>query len=154
MQAWLFVYVSLFYLLGLLAKTTTGSCSSSSKRGLVDVHQVQAQYEAEDPPILSSSPLLSWVYNYGPSPGNPFPYGNLSFVPMAHDATQAQTFLSTVQGGPNYGYALGFNEPDQGAGAGGSSLDVGDAVNLWNTQIEPLAQMGYQLGAPAGILFL
>jgi hypothetical protein len=146
--------ISLFLLATLLpyflwTVSANNNSTLATKRGLVDVHE---GHDPQDLTTYSSSPLLSWVYNYGSVPGgDSFPYGQLPFVPMAHDAIQAQNFLTTVENGPNYGYILAFNEPDQGGSAGGSSMAVSDAVNLWNSQIQDLSTLGYQLGAPAGI---
>jgi len=132
---------------GFIFSLTMQACNGS-KRGLVDVH---AAHQADDLQVLTSSCQLSWVYNYGAEPASPSTYGNLSFIPMAHDQQQAQNFLSTVQQGQTYNYTLAFNEPDQGSSVGGTSLAVSDAVTLWHSQIEPLAQKGYKLGSPAGI---
>jgi Glycosyl hydrolase catalytic core len=117
------------------------------KRGLVDVF---APHQTTDNPLLSSSPHLSWVYNYGAQPSSPYPYCNLSFVPMIHGTDNSANFLSTITKGQKYEYILTFNEPDQPLSVGGSALSVAEAVSIWNAQVQPLASKGYKLGAPGG----
>jgi hypothetical protein len=141
-------------------KTTTLICvllisvttvAATSKRGLI---MENTQYQSSDLPKYLASPLLTWVYNYSPQPASqnaPYPFGNLTFVPMLWGQTNSASFLTTVQDGANYSYVLTFNEPDMPQDVGGSALSVADAVTLWNQQIQPLSKSGYKLGAPGGI---
>jgi hypothetical protein len=125
-----------------------------SKRGLIVINYPQEQTDLTK---YLGSPLLNWVYNYSPQPtgdANGYPYGNLSFVPMLWGQNNSDTFLSTVEASPNYDYVLGFNEPDMATSVGGSDIPVEAAVAIWQTQIEPLKNLGYKLGSPAGVLFL
>ena len=121
--------------------------AAQSKRGLVIINTVHLQ---TDLPKYLSSPVLSWVYNYSPEPPSPTVYGNLSFVPMLWGQDDSSTFFTTIKSGPQYDHILSFNEPDMPKNEGGSQLSVPDAVSIWQTQIQPLKNLGYKLGAPAG----
>ena len=121
-----------------------------SKRGLI---VLDVAGEQTDLSKYLDSPLLKWVYNYSPqpaAPGNGYPYGNMSFVPMLWGETNSNTFLSVVKAGQQYDAILTFNEPDMPQSVGGSQLSVDQAISIWKTQIQPLENSGYKLGSPAG----
>jgi hypothetical protein len=137
-----------------LLRLITIAEAAESKRGLI---LGSSNYEQTDLPKYLASPVLSWVYNYDPQPSpqsHPYPYGNLSFIPMLWGQNDSSTFRTTIQSGPNYTDILSFNEPDMPQDVGGSSLSVEQAVSIWKSQIQPLANSGYKLGSPAGIPIL
>jgi hypothetical protein len=137
----------------LLLNIITVVGSIESKRGLI----------LSDPPsdqtdlaTFFSSPLLGWMYNYSPQPPttgqSKHPFTDLSFIPMLWGANGPNTFFSALKTGPQYNYVLGFNEPDMSIDVGGSDISVAEAVSIWQTQIQPLKNLGYKLGSPAGRL--
>lgn len=132
-----------------LAALITSVTSDQPKRGLIIIN---SPHEQTDLPKYLVSPQLQWVYNYSPQPvpNKPYPYGNLSFVPMLWGQDGSTTFLSTLKASQHYGQILSFNEPDMGAEDGGSDLSVDQAVSIWQSQIQPLKSLGYTLGSPAG----
>jgi len=121
--------------------------AAQSQRGLIILNTAHLQ---TDLPKYLASPALSWVYNYSPEPPSPNPYGKLSFVPMLWGQDTSSTFYTTIKSGPQYDHILSFNEPDMPQNDGGSQLSVPDAVSIWQSQIQPLKNLGYNLGAPAG----
>ena len=121
---------------------------AAAKRGLIII---SSTHEQTDLPKDLASPQLQWVYNYSPEPPSQHTYGNLSFVPMLWGEDNSNTFLSTIKAGPKFDHILSFNEPDMSKVVGGSSLNVSEAVSIWQAQIEPLKSLGYKLGSPAGI---
>lgn len=129
----------------------TVAFAALSKRGLI---AIESAHEQTDLPKYLSSPDLTWVYNYSPQPNNSpssaSSYGNFSFVPMLWGAANSNTFLSTIKSGRNYSHVLAFNEPDMPSDVGGTGITVDDAVSIWQSQIQPLKALGYQLGSPAG----
>jgi len=104
---------------------------------------------------IDGSTDLTWYYNYQvqPSPA----YANrtqdeFEFIPMLW--TTSDTFLSDIkslisQQNRNITHVLTYNEPDGTAATGGSNLDPAVAATNWISQVQPLAKMGIQLGAPA-----
>jgi len=125
------------------------SCrGTESKRGLV---LGSSDYEQIDLPKYFFSHVLSWVYNYDPVPTKGESYRNLSYVPMLWGQEESTQFRTTMVSGPHYEYILSFNEPDMARDVGGSNLSVENAVSIWQSQLEPLAQGGFKIGLPAGM---
>jgi Glycosyl hydrolase catalytic core len=124
-----------------------GIAIAATQRGLIII---DSAHEQTDMTKYFSSPDLKWVYNYTPQPPNSTAYANLSFVPMLYGPNDSNDFLAQLKGGPNYSYVLGFNEPDMPTDVGGTNIPVNQAVQIWQTQIQPLKQLGYTLGSPAG----
>lgn len=144
--------VKAFFLL-FVVRTLVETLNTQSKRGLILLGTPDDQ---QDLPKYLASPLLTWVYNYSPEPdyttANPsvYPYGNLSFVPMLWGSQDSNSFLPTIDDGTQFKAILAFNEPDMATSVGGSDLSVTNATSIWNSQIQPLAAKGYQLGSPSG----
>jgi hypothetical protein len=124
-----------------------GVAIAATQRGLIII---DSAHEQTDLSKYFSSPDLKWVYNYSPQPPNSSAYADLSFVPMLYGTDDSNDFLSQLKGGPNYSYVLGFNEPDMPTNVGGTNIPVDRAVQIWQSQIQPLKQLGYTLGSPAG----
>lgn len=122
--------------------------AATSKRGL---NLGSSDYEQIDLPKYLFSPLLSWVYNYDPVPTKGESYGNLSYVPMLWGQNESAQFRTTFLSGPPYQYILSFNEPDMTGDVGGSNLSVENAVSIWQSQLQPLANESYNIGLPSGI---
>ncbi|CAE7168433.1 unnamed protein product [Rhizoctonia solani] len=95
------------------------------------------------------SSKVTWYYTWGP---NDWVQGtnNLEYVPMFWGPKNADTFSRYVNesaitsGGIKH--VLGMNEPEQ---AGQSNLSATDAVQWWQTYMEPLRQYNVSLGSPA-----
>lgn len=71
----------------------------------------------------------------------------------ASDSDTGTPFLDSVKSqinsGANISYVLGFNEPDGTTDTGGSGVPADLAARRWIAEIEPLKELGVQLGAPA-----
>jgi len=95
------------------------------------------------------SPKVSWYYTWGP---NNWVKGenNLEYVPMFWGPKNADTFSTYVNQetilSQGIKHVLGMNEPEQ---VGQSNLTAAEAVQWWQTYMEPLRQYGVSLGSPA-----
>ncbi|KAH7337059.1 glycosyl hydrolase catalytic core-domain-containing protein [Rhizoctonia solani] len=95
------------------------------------------------------SSKVSWYYTWGP---NDWVQGenNLEYVPMFWGAKNADTFRTYVNestiASNGIKHVLGMNEPEQ---TGQSNLSAADAVQWWQTYMEPLRQYNVSLGSPA-----
>lgn len=143
-----------FLLLQAFSALPSVLCATSSKRGLVYVPS--AKHPTDDNIWVQSGSDLTWYYNYGYEPSNPFTGSQMQFVPMlwgASDTSTGTPFLDSVKaqisGGANISYALGFNEPDGQSSTGGSAIPADLAASTWIREIEPLRKLGVKLGAPA-----
>ncbi|KAG8700249.1 hypothetical protein FRC08_004818 [Ceratobasidium sp. 394] len=95
------------------------------------------------------SPKVSWYYTWGP---NNWVQGEnkLEYVPMFWGPKNQDSFTSFIN--PNtiasqgIKHVLGMNEPEQ---VGQSNLTAAEAVQWWQTYLEPLRQYGVSLGSPA-----
>nr|POF13481.1 alkali-sensitive linkage protein 1 [Quercus suber] len=126
---------------------------SSSKRGLVYIPS--SDHEGDDQIWDTTASDLTWYYNYKASPSSAFANSKLAFVPMLWgaptsdtDTTFSDTVKSLIASGTNISYVLGFNEPN-GCADGGSCVDAQTAAATWIREIEPLKELGVQIGAPA-----
>lgn len=140
------------------AFTLATAASSSPKRGLC---YVPDPAHPNDDTIWTSTPgaQLTWYYNYKPSPSPAFAHhAHLQFVPMLWGASYGgydgeTPFLDSIRdqlaAGANITHVLGFNEPDGDFATGGSNMAPEVAAAVWTQQLEPLRQLGVQLGAPA-----
>ncbi|CAE6486849.1 unnamed protein product [Rhizoctonia solani] len=95
------------------------------------------------------SAKVSWYYTWGP---NDWVQGenNLEYVPMFWGPKNADTFRTYVNestiASNGIKHVLGMNEPEQ---TGQSNLSAADAVQWWQTYMEPLRQYNVSLGSPA-----
>nr|POE48087.1 alkali-sensitive linkage protein 1 [Quercus suber] len=126
---------------------------SSSKRGLI--HVPSSDHADDDQIWDSASSDLTWYYNYNATPSDAYANSKLAFVPMlwgapasATDTSFSDTVKSLIAGGTNISYVLAFNEPDA-CSNGGSCVDAPTAAATWIREIEPLKELGVQVGAPA-----
>jgi len=132
--------------------------AATSKRGLVftpnATHPSDNYIWARDPS------LLTWYYNYGPSPSPAFSnvtQERFEFVPMLWGAPAdlADTsFLTTVKTlvtakGLDIKHVMSFNEPDGPPEWGGSNILPEVAARVWVSNIAPLRDMGIKVGLPA-----
>ncbi|CAE6463892.1 unnamed protein product [Rhizoctonia solani] len=95
------------------------------------------------------SSKVTWYYTWGPNnwvQGG----GNLEYVPMFWGPKNADTFRTYVSESTivsnGIKHVLGMNEPEQ---VGQSNLSATDAVQWWQTYMEPLRQYNVSLGSPA-----
>ncbi|KAK6344226.1 hypothetical protein TWF696_007868 [Orbilia brochopaga] len=121
------------------------------KRGLV--YCPSKLYPNDDQNWIQPESPLTWYYNYGGKPSTALEGGatELQFVPMLW-GNYKNTFIADVKNaiaqGYNITHVLGFNEPDI-KGNGGSNITPDAAAARWKTDIQPLAELGIKLGAPA-----
>ncbi|KAJ6262680.1 hypothetical protein Dda_3492 [Drechslerella dactyloides] len=121
------------------------------KRGLVYIPS--KIYPNDDKIWIQAGSPLTWYYNYGGKPSAPLNGGatQLNFVPMLW-GNYNDTFIADVTNAISQGYnithVLGFNEPDI-KGNGGSNITPAAAAARWLKSIQPLAELGIKLGAPA-----
>ncbi|KAI9851185.1 MAG: hypothetical protein M1838_004295 [Thelocarpon superellum] len=133
---------------------TSTRCTTSPKRGLIDV---ATSYGSTDDKIWTEPGSdLTWYYNYDDSPSPGYSDTSLQFVPMlfaAPNTTGDTSFLDTVQqqldGGANVTAILTFNEPDGTSATGGSAVDPTLAAQTWIKEVEPLKKHNISLGGPA-----
>ncbi|KXT01762.1 hypothetical protein AC578_2790 [Pseudocercospora eumusae] len=124
--------------------------TTSPKRGLA---LVESSARHEDDHQYWTSGDLTWYYNWHSTPSSEIDHTKLQYVPMMWGANSSDTsFYTEVKNlkdnGYNITWVLGFNEPD-GCVNGGSCIDAETAAEVWIQQIEPLKDLGIQLGAPA-----
>ncbi|KAL5118487.1 hypothetical protein ACEQ8H_003663 [Pleosporales sp. CAS-2024a] len=135
--------------------TLAQSTSTSQKRGLC--HVTENGKAADDNMWTSGPSNPSWYYNYGKEPSAAYADDtSMQFVPMLWGASLSNTgtpfydsVKSQLDAGANISHVLGFNEPDGTQASGGSDLDVRLAATRWKAEMEPLRELGIQLGAPA-----
>ncbi|KAG8743501.1 hypothetical protein FRC10_011892 [Ceratobasidium sp. 414] len=95
------------------------------------------------------SPKVSWYYTWGP---NNWVQGEnkLEYVPMFWGPKNQGSFTAFVNPdtitSQGIKHVLGMNEPEQ---VGQSNLTAAEAVQWWQTYLEPLRQYGVSLGSPA-----
>jgi hypothetical protein len=123
--------------------------TTSPKRGLAYIQDT----DAKDIEYFTSGDL-NWYYNWHFQPTPELENSNLQYVPMLWGADDTQSFYSSVKSmvdnGRNISHVLGFNEPDGcGKVEGGSCVDAETAAALWIREVEPLKELGIELGAPA-----
>ncbi|KAF3904914.1 hypothetical protein ABW20_dc0108552 [Dactylellina cionopaga] len=147
--------LTLPHLLALVSATANPiGPNPNAKRGLVYVPS--KEHPQDDKVWIQNDSPLTWYYNYKTQPSEPLEGGptNLNFVPMLW-GDYNNTFVEDVKGlialGYKIEYVLGFNEPDNPANSntGGSGVDPAAAAKRWKESIQPLAELGIKLGAPA-----
>ncbi|ODQ51667.1 hypothetical protein SAICODRAFT_141982, partial [Saitoella complicata NRRL Y-17804] len=112
---------------------------TTGKRGLA------WPWDNTDPVSLFSTPKVSWLYDWSPSPVAAIP-SNIEFVPMQWNGVNIQNLDAIVQ---EYAYEhiLGFNEPER---TDQSNMNATYAAQLWKQYMNPLSKKyGIKLGAPA-----
>ena len=121
-----------------------------SKRGLCYNSLNEAEVK-----ILASSDV-SWVYNWGTNPSAAedalFEKYGIDFIPMQWGLTTEKSLASLrtyYENHPECKYLLGYNEPNLGAGVGGSGITPADAAKDWE-KLEAIAQeFNLELVGPA-----
>ncbi|KAG9119063.1 hypothetical protein FRC07_006098 [Ceratobasidium sp. 392] len=95
------------------------------------------------------SPKVSWYYTWGPNDWVQSE-SNLEYVPMFWGPKNQDSFTTYVNPDTivsrGIKHVLGMNEPEQ---VGQSNLTAAEAVQWWQTYLEPLRQHGISLGSPA-----
>lgn len=131
----------------------THAQSSSPKRGLC--HVPSPDHPSDDSIWTTGPSPPTWYYNYNSTPSESYTSSSMTFVPMLWGASASDTgtpFLDSVKAqlasGANITHVLGFNEPDGPHDTGGSNLAPSLAASRWKAEIEPLKDLGIQLGAP------
>jgi hypothetical protein len=132
----------------------TVQTTTSTKRGLVYIPN--KKHPSDDGIWAKQGSDLTWYYNYLSNPTASLSIATFQFVPMLWGvpaANAAGGFYTTVKSlkddGHNISYALGFNEPDGSSSTGGSNIPAKTAASTWIAEMEPLRELGIQLGAPA-----
>lgn len=105
--------------------------------------------------VLASSDV-TWVYNWGTHPSAKedelFQKYGIEYIPMQWGRCTDQSIAELREyytNHPDCKYLLGFNEPNLGAGVGGSGIPPADAARDW-PKLEALAQeFGLKLVGPA-----
>jgi len=116
--------------------STTGKTGLAWGGGDADITQFESQ-------------KVSWYYTWGP---NNWVQGenNLEYVPMFWGPKNQDSFSTYVNqetiASQGIKHVLGMNEPEQ---TGQSNLTAAEAVQWWQTYMEPLRQYGVSLGSPA-----
>lgn len=72
---------------------------------------------------------IGWYYNWGINPFTYSCYTDIDYVPMIW-GTGSEKYISSIAL-KGYKYLLAYNEPDMGANAGGSNINVNTAINNW-----------------------
>lgn len=136
------------------AQNITTEFERSSKRGLIFIPN--SNFPEDNLIWIEPGSDLTWYYNYQQSPSAVYENSSLQFVPMLWgappsfgDTTFLKNVTAQVNAGANISYVMGFNEPDNTAGTGGSDISPSDAAKYWISNVEPLKQLGLSLGAPA-----
>ncbi|KAG8707159.1 hypothetical protein FRC09_001988 [Ceratobasidium sp. 395] len=95
------------------------------------------------------SPKVSWYYTWGPNDWTENK-NTLEYVPMFWGPKNQDSFTTYVNpdtiASQGIKHVLGMNEPEQ---VGQSNLTATEAVQWWQTYLEPLRQYGVSLGSPA-----
>ncbi len=86
---------------------------------------------------------IGWYYNWGVNPFTYSCYTDIDYVPMIW-GTGSEKYISSIAS-KGYKYLLAYNEPDMGANAGGSNINVNTAINNW----KKFLGNSYYLGSPA-----
>ncbi|QRV92371.1 glycoside hydrolase family 128 protein [Ceratobasidium sp. AG-Ba] len=96
------------------------------------------------------SPKVSWYYTWGPNNNWVQGKSDLEYVPMFWGPKNQDSFTGLVNqetiASQGIKHVLGMNEPEQ---VGQSNLTAAEAVQWWQTYLEPLRQYGVSLGSPA-----
>jgi hypothetical protein len=135
-----------------LTLSYSSQCTASPKRGLIYIGN--PKHLNDDSIWTRSGSDLTWYYNYGISPTPDLSGSSLEYVPQLWGSPSAPgAFYNAVKSlkdqGANISYVLGFNEPDGPTKTGGSNISPSQAAAWWISEIEPLKNLGIQLGAPA-----
>lgn len=114
--------------------------NSENKRGLC----YNSLNEAEVKVLADSN--VKWVYNWGTHPSSKedelFKEYGILYIPMQWGRTTAQSIAELrtyYESHPECKYILGFNEPNLGAGVGGSGITPAQAASDW-VNIEKIAE--------------
>ncbi|WP_348029894.1 glycosyl hydrolase [Eubacterium sp. CAG:156] len=86
---------------------------------------------------------IGWYYNWGVNPFTYSCYTDIDYVPMIW-GTSSEKYISSIVA-KGYKYLLAYNEPDMGANAGGSNINVNTAIKNWSNFLGN----NYYLGSPA-----
>jgi hypothetical protein len=112
------------------ASSYSGSTSSNSKRGV-------AYNDAKLADCLTSSPKISWGYNWGSSPAG---LEHVKFIPTlwGTDGLYTDSWADNAQSAIDSGstHLFSFNEPDHSAQ---SSMSPESAASAWKEYMEPFA---------------
>ena len=122
------------------------------KKGLCYNHLTAAEVQA-----LGSDPAgVKWVYNWAPAPtaaeDTLFTQYNILFVPMQWGLSTEQSrqaLKDYYTSHPNCRYLLGYNEPNLGAGVGGSGITPAQAAADWDTLEAIAEEFNLELVGPA-----
>jgi len=94
---------------------------------------------------FTTTPAVSWYYNWSPNPKTTSGPSQIQFVPMQWNGNNIANFEKTVVG-QCASHVLAFNEPDLG---GQANMDPQTACNLWTQYIVPLkTKYGIKIGLP------
>lgn len=136
------------------AQDITSYFHRSRKRGLIYIPN--SEFPQDNLIWIEPGSDLTWYYNYQQSPSAIYENSSMQFVPMLwgappsfEDTTFLDNVTAQVNAGANISYVMGFNEPDNTGATGGSDIEPTDAAKYWQTNLEPLKQLGLSLGAPA-----
>lgn len=90
---------------------------------------------------------VSWIYSWSPhAPSGLGSFPGLCFIPMLWGPDQEGDFNNLAKKNANCGWVASFNEPNQ---AGQSNLDPYYAAEVHKRVIQPLADQGMKVLAPA-----
>ncbi len=130
----------------LAGTTTVASMPRSHKRGVsFGIKNVTDAF------ILSD--FICWHYNWGNTPSGPdnvqlfLEQNNIDYCPMCWNGNYSKDRIRAfVQGHPNTGYLLGFNEPNLTDQA---NMTPQKAAELWPDVVALAKELNLKLGAPA-----
>ncbi|PRP75722.1 glycosyl hydrolase 53 domain-containing protein [Planoprotostelium fungivorum] len=129
----------------LLICTVFALVAASGKRGLGIGSPFNASTDFKP---FQATKAVSWYYNWSLKPLQPAPKC-IEFVPMQYNGNGIENLEKTLLA-LKANRVLGFNEPDQPASVGGTSMDAQTACNLWMKYFVPLkTKYGIKLGLPA-----
>ncbi|KAF8158278.1 hypothetical protein B0H34DRAFT_656390 [Crassisporium funariophilum] len=131
-----------FRLLAVALYITTVVAVKNPKRGLAFA---EADNINDIKKANTSASVVSWQYDWAQTPPDYLAKSGIQYIPMQWGVNGIETFAAKVRA-QKAKIILGFNEPDFDSQ---SNIDPVRAAALWKQYINPLADSGVRLGAPA-----